>query len=211
MSTPAAGPQGPATGSPDGTGPSRLLLPGHEGAELRVFEDADANELHELIERNRPRLARWMRWARDQDAEQTLEFIRRARRLAEAGEGLELAIVADGRIAGAVGFPSFDRANHSGAIGYWLDASHEGRGLMTSAVAAVADHAFESVGLTRVEIHVDVENLRSRAVAERLGFRYEGTLRQAYWVGDRYSDDAVYSLLAEERSRDRTDDTRGER
>ena len=52
-------------------------------------------------------------------------------------------------------------------------------------------------GLTRVEIRMDVENARSRAVAERLGFRYEGTLHQAYRIeGERYSDDAVYAMLA---------------
>jgi ribosomal-protein-serine acetyltransferase len=50
-----------------------------------------------------------------------------------------------------------------------------------------------------VEIRTDIENRRSRALAERLGFQYEGVLRQAYWVGDRYSDDAVYSMLAAER------------
>ncbi len=71
---------------------------------------------------------------------------------------------------------------------------------MTAAVAALVDDGFDRYRLVRVEIRADVENRASRAVAERLGFQLEGVLRQSYRVLDeRYSDDAVYSLLASER------------
>ena len=54
----------------------------------------------------------------------------------------------------------------------------------------------------RVEIRADVENLASRAIPERLGFQLEGVMRQSYRVvGERYSDDAVYSLLASDPAR----------
>ena len=43
-----------------------------------------------------------------------------------------------------------------------------------------------------------VENARSRAIPERLGFREEGTLRQAERVGGRYLDNVVYSVLRSE-------------
>jgi ribosomal-protein-serine acetyltransferase len=178
--------------------PGQPLLCGIAGARLRELRDEDAHALHALLERNRPRLARWMRWARDQTEQDTLEFIRQARSRAAADDGLERAIVLDGRIAGVVGFPAVDWANRSTEIGYWLDEAHEGRGLMTAAVRGMVEHAFAAWELKRVQIRIDVENLPSRAVAERLGFQYEGILRQAYWVGDRYSDDAVYSMLCDD-------------
>jgi ribosomal-protein-serine acetyltransferase len=180
------------------TTPPDFVLPG--GRELCSFEDADAHELHALIERNRAQLAKWIQWAQGQTQEQTLAFIRRARTKESEGSGLERAIVADGRIVGVAGFPTIDRADRSAAIGYWLDEAHQGRGVMTSAVAALVSHAFENRQLNRLEIRADVENTPIRAVAERLGFRYEGTLRQAYRVGERYSDDAVYSMLASDRA-----------
>jgi ribosomal-protein-serine acetyltransferase len=176
----------------------RLALEG--GRLLRQLEEADADELHALIEHNRAELAKWMRWAQEQTPEQTRTFIRHSRASESDDSGLQRAIVAEVRIVGMVGLPEIDWANRSAEIGYWLDRAHRGRGIMTSAVDALVDHAFASLNLNRLEIRTDVENAASRAVAERLGFRYEGTLRQSYRVTDeRYSDDAVYSLLASDR------------
>jgi ribosomal-protein-serine acetyltransferase len=168
------------------------------GRRLRALSESDGDELHALIERNRSELARWMSWA-EQTREQTLDFIRRAR-AAEAEKGaLQRAILAEGQIVGMVGLPAIDQANRSAEIGYWLDARERGRGTMTAAVAALVDHAFGELALNRLEIRTDIHNARSRALAERLRFQYEGTLRQSYRVNDkRYGDDAVYSLLASE-------------
>jgi ribosomal-protein-serine acetyltransferase len=176
------------------------VLPG--GRELRALEDSDVRELHALIERNRPRLAKWIAWAREQTADDTLAFIGRARTKEGEDSGLSRAIVADGRLLGVVGI-TVDRANHSAEIGYWLDEGASGKGIATEAVAAVVDFGFGHWQLTRVEIRADVENRPSCAVAERLGFRFEGVMRQAYRVGEHYSDDALYSLLSSDPARAR--------
>lgn len=173
----------------------QLSLP--NGCELRLLEPSDAQELHRLIEANRPRLARWMAWAHEQTPAQTLAFVCATRRQLAENDGLQAALVADGRIIGVAGFHGVDWQNRSASIGYWLGETQEGRGTMTQAVRALTGYAFDHWGLNRVEIRVDVENLRSRAIPERLGFQQEGTLRQSYRiVGDRYSDDVVYAMLA---------------
>jgi ribosomal-protein-serine acetyltransferase len=179
--------------------PAGHALP--DGYELRALEDRDADELHAVIERNRARLARWIHWANGQTPQDTRAFIDRARRMEEEGSGLSRGIVGAGRLAGVVGI-TVDRGNRSAAIGYWLDEASEGRGAVTAAVAALADDGFERWRLRRIEIRADVENRPSRAVAERLGFQLEGVARQAYRVSDgRYSDDAVYSMLASDPAR----------
>lgn len=166
--------------------------------ELRPLDESDLDELHLLIELNRARLAQWMGWAERQTREQTFDFIRRTRAQAARNDGFQMALVGAGRIVGVAGFHSVDWQNRATSIGYWMAASEQGRGTMTGAVRALVDHALGEWQLNRVEIRADIENLRSRAIPERLGFVYEGTLRQAYRVGDRYSDDAVYSMLAED-------------
>jgi ribosomal-protein-serine acetyltransferase len=176
------------------TGLADFTLPG--GIELRPFEEDDAPELLALIERNRAELKRWMQMGHDRTPGQALAFVRRASAKEAEERGMQRAIVAEQQIIGVVGFPVIDRENRSASVGYWLDGGRQGRGVMTAAVTVLSRHAFDVLDLARLEIRTDVENLASRAVAERAGFRYEGTLRQAYWVGDRYSDDAVYSMLA---------------
>jgi ribosomal-protein-serine acetyltransferase len=177
---------------------ARSLPAGHE---LRALKDADTSELHALIECNRERLARWIAWAHGQTPQDTRAFIGRARAKEQEGSGLSRGIVSGGRLAGVVGI-TVDRANRSAATGYWLDEASEGRGVMTAAIAALVDDGFSRWRLVRVEIRADVDNRASRAVAERLGFQLEGVARQAYRiVGERYSDDAVYSMLASDPAR----------
>jgi ribosomal-protein-serine acetyltransferase len=173
-----------------------------DGYRLRTLSDQDAPELHALIERNRARLARWIHWAEGQTAADTVAFIGRTRAMEQDGRGFSRAIVDPGeRLAGVVGL-TIDRSNRAGAIGYWLDARSEGKGVVTGAVAALSQQGFDSHRLLRVEIRADVENRASRAVAERLGFTLEGIARQAYRISEEHqSDDAVYSLLADDPAR----------
>jgi ribosomal-protein-serine acetyltransferase len=174
-------------------------LPGRYA--LRVLVESDLDELHALIERNRDDLARWLSWAQRPTVESTREHIARALAREQESGAVECAIVLSGRIVGDVGL-YVDRVNNSGAIGYWLDQDHRGQGVMTAAARALVRHGFDQLALNRVAIHTDVLNRGSRAVAERLGFQLEGVARQAYRIDDgRYSDDAVYSLLAADPAR----------
>ncbi len=176
--------------------PLDLGLPGDVG--LRLLEDADADELYRLIVVNRERLARWMPWAPAQTLEATRAFIRATRRQAAQDDGIQTALVVDGRIAGVVGVHGISWLHGSTTIGYWLGGEFTGRGLMTAAVRAYARHAFGTWALHRMELRAAVDNGRSRAVAERAGFVREGVLRGAERLGDRHHDLVVYGALATE-------------
>ena len=162
---------------------------------LRLLKEGDAQELHALIEANRAQLACWLPWAEGQRFEDTLDFIRKTRSQASENDGFQAAIVLDGGIVGMVGYPGVDWANRSTRVGYWLGEAHQGRGIVTAAVRLLVDHALTIWQLNRVEIHASVENRHSRAIPERLGFREEGTLRQAQLVSGGYLDYVVYATL----------------
>lgn len=178
--------------------PAAFVIALAEDRYLRLLEERDADELYALIDANRLLLAEWLPWASRQTRQDCLEWIRRGRRQWAANEGFQAAIVDGGALAGAIGYGSLSWSDRSVAIGYWLGAAAQGRGTMTLAVAALVRYAFEIYGLHRCEIRTGTGNRRSRAIAERLGFAHEGTLRGVAWVGERVIDHEVYGLLADE-------------
>jgi len=82
-----------------------------------------------------------------------------------------------GRLLGGVGLHRFDWVLRRFEIGYWLRSSAQGHGLACEAVQAISELAFGQFRARRVEIRMDDQNERSRAVAERCGFEFEGILR----------------------------------
>lgn len=164
--------------------------------ELRLLEDRDAEELFALSRRNIDRLY-WFR--ENYSLADARAFVRRD--LAEnfaRGNGFRAGVFFRGRLVGSVRYNDIDWESRATALGYWVDAEFEGRGLITRVCRVMLAHAFEGLGLHRVEIRCHVENARSRALAERLGFRFEALLRRAERVRTRLVDLAVYGLLEDE-------------
>jgi hypothetical protein len=58
----------------------------------------------------------------------------------------------------------------------------------------VIDYALNDLGLNRVEIRCGVENLKSRAIPEKLRFTNEGCIREAEWIYEQYIDHLVYGI-----------------
>ena len=83
-------------------------------------------------------------------------------------------------------------------IGYSIGSAFEGRGIITRAAAALTELGFGEHGVHRVVIQAGVDNVRSRAVPERLGFTYEGIARGAGRGSGGFYDLAVYAMLEHE-------------
>ena len=100
-----------------------------------------------------------------------------------------------GVLAGVLGQHHIDSLNRKTEIGYWLDLAHQGRGIVTRSTARLTDYAFNEQDCNRVVLHCALGNVKSRAVAERLGFVQEEILREAEWLNDHYVDLVAYSML----------------
>ncbi len=81
------------------------------------------------------------------------------------------------RLLGGTGLHRMDWAARRFEIGYWVRASAEGKGYVSEAVSGLAEMAFSQLQARRIEIRMDENNLRSRAVAERCGFELEAVLK----------------------------------
>jgi RimJ/RimL family protein N-acetyltransferase len=114
---------------------------------------------------------------------------------------LDLSIVdrASGRWAGEVVLNELDTANRSCGFRILLGtAEFRGRGLGTEASRLALAHAFEQVGVHRVELQVYAFNPRARHVYGKLGFSHEGTRREALCWDGQWIDSHVMAILAGE-------------
>lgn len=107
------------------------------------------------------------------------------------------AIEYKGEFVGATGFGVPNRDNGI-EIGYWLRQDMQGHGIMTRCVEAMVSMLFTEVGIRRITIRAATKNLTSRGIPERLGFKHEGTLRDAAFLKGEYLDLEVYSMIDHE-------------
>ena len=172
------------------------------GIEIRLFEMDDARTLYALVDQNRDYLRKWLPWVdRTLSPQDIREFIARANEKYEVSQAPEAAIWVDGVLGGSIGIHPIDWPNRSTSIGYWLDSSLQGRGVMTQCCSAMLDYLFGDLGLHRAEIRCATGNMKSCAIPQRLGFTREGVMREAEWVSHRWLDLVVWSVLESEWSK----------
>ncbi|MET3506915.1 GNAT family N-acetyltransferase [Halalkalibacter oceani] len=166
---------------------------------LKLIEVNDRDNIFELTERSREHLRQWLPWLdTTTKVEDTESYINMSLQGFIEGKSLQTVILFHGQAVGVAGFNQINRANQTAYIGYWLAKDYQGNGIMTRVAKALTDYAFTELKLNKVEIRAAVENTKSRAVPERLGFVQEGTIRQAEWLYDHYVDTVVYGMLATE-------------
>ncbi len=168
-------------------------------AVLAPLEVHQAQEFADHLDRAREYIRPWVGPAFvTEDVDAARATIRRyAERQAQDGARL-YGIWREGTLVGGVMFTDFDARFGSCEIGCWLEPSGEGHGLITRAGAHLLDWALATRGLHRAEWHCRADNVRSAAVAQRLGMTLEGVRRQAWpYQGVRY-DKQVWAILAPE-------------
>jgi len=105
----------------------------------------------------------------------------------------------DGAIVGSLSLSEITRgAVQSAILGYWVGAPFAGRGYMREALALLARHAFEDLGLHRLEALILPENGASRRLAARAGFRLEGCSRRLVKLRGRWRDHERWALTVED-------------
>ncbi|MGY5130148.1 GNAT family N-acetyltransferase [Streptomyces nigrescens] len=148
---------------------------------LRPFEPSDAPTVHAACQE--PDIPRWTSVPSPYGVADAEQFVGTA---VPAGwrddTAYHFAVVtrADGTLAGAMGLVRLDRLRtpeRQAELGYWAAKEQRGRGYTVEAARAVLRWAFRDLGVERMEWRAEAGNEPSRAVARKLGFRMEGTLR----------------------------------
>jgi len=168
-----------------------------DGVFLTLLEERHAPEIFAVVDRERARLREWLPWVDESNSvDDTLDFIRRSLQQFASNDGFSAGIWRGGDFGGVVGFHKIDWLNRKVEIGYWIAQAFEGQGIMSRSCRLLIDHAFEEWKLNRVEIHCAPANAKSCAIPVRLGFEFEGTLKEAQHLRGSYLDSNVYAMLA---------------
>jgi ribosomal-protein-alanine N-acetyltransferase len=122
----------------------------------------------------------------------------------EEGRALALFLIrrADARLMGAITLDNIRRGpSQSAQVGYWIGPEFVRQGLMREALTAVVHHAFTVMDLSRIEAACLPENVASRALLKRAGFREEGVAEGYLQIGGRWREHVLYAILRADRRR----------
>jgi [ribosomal protein S5]-alanine N-acetyltransferase len=104
-----------------------------------------------------------------------------------------------GALVGRIGLSAvFRKAWQNANLGYYIGKEYSGRGYCTEAVKLAVRFAFESARLHRVQAAVMLENVASRRVLEKAGFRLEGTASKYLKINDVWEDHHIYAISVED-------------
>src|SRR2546423_2577845 len=109
-----------------------------------------------------------------------------------------VALNSDNRLIGLVGLKDINYVNQSAEFYVIIDRSAHGKGYGTEATKLMIRYGFMELNLNRIQTQDMEENIGGWRSDEKVGFKYEGTLRQAIPRFGRFQDVRVYSILKSE-------------
>ena len=98
--------------------------------------------------------------------------------------------------AGACGINSYRSLHEKAEVGYWLLPAFWKKGIMQEVVPVMINHVFSHWKLHRLEAVIEAGNETSRKLCEKLGFIYEGILRESEIKNGKRISLLMYSLLS---------------
>ncbi|MDQ0581707.1 GNAT family N-acetyltransferase [Streptomyces rishiriensis] len=163
-------------------------LHGH-GLTLRPWDPESATDVDAWLRGHTdPEFRRWntpLRTITDSAGARASLAVRSAD--AAAGTSMSYCVTdaADGTILGQVGVNVIDQVLSSARVGYWILPEARGRHVATRSLLLASTWAFTELGLHRLELGHALGHDASCRIAERCGYRHEGTLRGAMWESGR--------------------------
>ncbi|MCI9887167.1 GNAT family N-acetyltransferase [Micrococcales bacterium 31B] len=125
--------------------------------------------------------------------------LRALNRQARRGSTFAFAVEYQGNLVGQVTFANIVYGSVQGAVvGYWVSQHVAGRGVIPTAVAMGVDYCLLELGLHRIEANIRPENLPSRRVVEKLGFRPEGVRERFLHIDGEWRDHLSFALTRED-------------
>tara|TARA_Y100000768_G_scaffold41700_1_gene27340 strand:- start:2139 stop:2738 length:600 start_codon:yes stop_codon:yes gene_type:complete len=178
--------------------PSPLLVVDDQ-LSLSILSLSDAREIFKLVDENRIYLRKTLPWLDEVNSlDEQISYISHCISDYELYKGIMYSISSDGDIIGTIGLNSIDYENRSCGVGYWVSEEFAGKGIATRCCSRLIDHCFNDLNLHRFVLEAAIENIASCRVAEKLGLRLEGVIKDREWLYDRFLDANLYAVTKPE-------------
>jgi len=165
--------------------------------ELKQLEQSDSIDIFNTINNQRDYLGKWLPFvAFTKELSDTEKFVDSVINASEDRFEYVFAIRKSNKFVGLIGFKGTDKQNKKTEIGYWLSEKYQKQGIVIRSVEKLCDFAFNKQGINRIQIKCAVENISSKNIPKKLGFKFEGIERQGELLtGGFYTDLEIYSKL----------------
>ncbi len=168
---------------------------------LRPYGSGDVERLYQAVRESVTEMSPWMPWCHaDYSIEESQAWVESRAEAWAKGTQYDFVITdaRDGSFLGGCGLSRIDQANQIANLGYWVKTSRAKRGVASAAVPLLAQFGLGKLKLNRIEIMAAVGNKASQRVAEKVGAKREGILRNRIVIRDQVYDAVMFSLIPED-------------
>jgi ribosomal-protein-alanine N-acetyltransferase len=174
---------------------------------LKKLTMKDANDIYEYA--SDPEVSKYVTWEPHRSVVETVNFIKAVIKQYIEGQPSPWAIIykENNKVIGTGGYHMWIKEHGKAEIGYAISARYWNQGIMSEALREIISFGFERMNLHRAEARVYVENTASERVMQKCGMKYEGVLRESWFVKGIFQDIKMYSILKSEFYSNLTPDT----
>jgi ribosomal-protein-serine acetyltransferase len=171
-----------------------------ETTTIKMMELRFSNDFYSFVERNKEYLINWIPFVSKIKGINDIEnYVKKYLDRYANGIGALYGLWENNELIGSVLIREMDQEAKWAEIGYMIDQKYQGKGIIKRACIKLIDYIFNDLGMEKVEICCDENNESSSKLAESLGFKLEGTIRNHVMVNNKIGNMKYYGLLRIER------------
>lgn len=155
--------------------------------ELRQLELSNLNKLFKITKENQEFLLPWFKWAADISIDNSRNFIKSSLRKNKLEIGCDLGIFYKDELVGVIALINYNNKTDEIEIAYWLSNKFNGKGIITKSCRKLESYCFNKLNFDKIYIIAFAENLASRAIPEKLGFKIVNADKEATTINNKKS------------------------
>ncbi len=176
-----------------------LILDIDELLDIKQVELQDAEVLFHVIDSQRNYLRKFLNWIdATQKVEDSQQYIQSCIQQTSRLQAIHFVIRHQQKIIGGISLYDWRQDTKIIHLGYWISENFSNQGIVSKCCKRLIDYAFFEIGIEKMQLYFIPENVASERVADKLGFKIEGFIRQSFMLNGSIKDQYLAGLLKEE-------------